>query len=125
MWMKWRNGCADSVRVFAFDFSKAFGSVNHYILLSKLKQLLINPYIYNWVRDFLSDRQQRVLCDGVSTSFLHINRGVPKGTILGPISFSTMVNDIKSVDNSSTLLVKYMDDITLSTYSSKNITALT
>ena len=87
MWMKWRNGCADSVRVFAFDFSKAFGSVNHYILLSKLKQLLINPYIYNWVRDFLSDRQQRVLCDRVSTSFLHINKGSQREPFWGQFHF--------------------------------------
>ena len=70
--------------------------------------------------------EQRVLCDGVSTSFLPIDSGVPRGTTLGPILFLIMVNDIKSVDTSRILLVKYADDITLSTYRSKNIrTALT
>jgi hypothetical protein len=37
MWMKWLDCYADSVRVFAFDFSKAFDSVNHAILLDKFK----------------------------------------------------------------------------------------
>ena len=45
--------------MFAFDFSNAFDSVNHYIKLSKLKQLPINPYIYYCVRGFLSDSQQQ------------------------------------------------------------------
>ena len=52
MWMKWLDSQADSVRVFAFDFSKAFDHVNHAILFDKLSQLPINPYINNWIRDF-------------------------------------------------------------------------
>ena len=50
MWMKWLDSQADIVRVFAFDFSKAFDHVNHAILFDKLSQLPINPYIYNWIR---------------------------------------------------------------------------
>ena len=57
MWMKWLDSQADSVLVFAFDFSKAFDHVNHAILFDKLSQLPINPYIYNWIRDFLTGRQ--------------------------------------------------------------------
>ena len=116
MWMKWLDGYADNVRVFAFDFAKAFDSVNHAILLDKLRQLPINPYVYNWVRDFLTGRQQRISCDGILSPFLPINRGVPQGTILGPVLFSVMVNDIHVNDDSKALLVKYADDITLSTY---------
>ena len=50
--------------------------------------------------------------DGVVTEFLNINKGVPQGTVLGPILFSIMVNDIKPVSSSS-LLIKYADDITV------------
>ena len=50
--------------------------------------------------------------DVVVTKFLNINRRVPQGTILGPILFSTMVNDIKHVSPSS-LLIQYPDDITV------------
>ena len=46
---------------------------------------------------FLCDRQQRVVVDGVVTSFLNNNRGVPQGTVLGPLLFSIMVDDIKPV----------------------------
>lgn len=54
---------------------------------------------------FLCDRQQRVVVDGEFISFLNINRGVPKGTVLGPLLFSIMVNDIKPV-SPQTLLIK-------------------
>ena len=52
MWMKWLDNQADIVRVFAFDFSKSSDHVDHEILFDKLSQLPINPYIYNWMRDF-------------------------------------------------------------------------
>ena len=93
-----------------------FDHVNHAILFDKLSQLPINPYIYNWIRDFLTGRQQRIAICGNKTRFLPINRGVPQGTIVGPVLFSIMINDIRSMNNSRTLLVKYADDITLSTY---------
>lgn len=80
---------------------------------SYAKSYDINPYIINWVISFLCDCQQRVVVDGVVTKFLNINRGVSQGTVLGPILFSIMVNDIKPVSPSS-LLIKYADDITVS-----------
>ena len=112
-WLDWLEKDADFVRVLSFDFSKAFDSVSHRVLCDKLKSYDINPYIINWVISFLCDRQQRVVVDGVVTKFLNINRGVPQGTVLGPILFSIMVNDIKPVSSSS-LLIKYADDITVS-----------
>ena len=46
--------------------------------------------------------------------FLHINRGIPQGTILGHILFTVMLNDIQAVDSDSSLFVKFADDLTLS-----------
>jgi hypothetical protein len=54
--------------------------------------------------DFLNNRRQRVKVDGVTTEFLGINRGVPQGTVLGPIMFTIMVNDIKAVNLSNYLV---------------------
>jgi hypothetical protein len=92
-WLKWLDGDADFIRVFSFDFSKAFDSFPHDIVCKKLRNLEINPYIHNWIVNFLMDRQQRVVVDGISTNYLTINRGIPQGTVLGPILFSIMVND--------------------------------
>ena len=103
---------AKSVRVISFDFSKAFDSVQHDILFNKIKKIPINLYIINWMIDFLNNRKQRVKVDGVITEFLDINRGVPQGTVLGPIMFTIMVNDIKPV-NLSNDLSKFADDITI------------
>ena len=84
--------------------------LSHRVLYKKLVSYDINPYIKNWIMSFLCDRQQRVVVDGVVTSSLNINRGVPQGTMLGPVLFTIMVNDIKPVIP-QTILIKYADDI--------------
>ena len=52
--------------------------------------------------------------DGFVTEFASINRGVPQGTVLGPILLSIMVNNIRPVYPERNLLLKYTDDLTLS-----------
>lgn len=112
-WLKALDGEADHVRVLSFDFSKAFDTVSHKIISEKLKYTKLNPYIINWVISFLSNRKQRVVVDGFTTNYLSINRGVPQGTVLGPILFSLMVNDICAADGKNNLLIKFADDITV------------
>jgi hypothetical protein len=62
-WMEWLDGNASMVRVFSFDFSKAFDTVPHEILCNKLKKLPISPYITNWIINFLTNRYQRAGAD--------------------------------------------------------------
>ena len=81
---------------------------------NKLMSLNINPYVINWIVSFLSNRKQRVVVDGFVTEFVSINRGVAQGTVLGPILFSIMVNDIRPVYPECNLLLKYADGLTLS-----------
>ena len=106
-WLQKLDGDADFVRAFSFDFRKAFDSVSDRVLCEKL----VSYDIKNWIMSFLCDRQQRVVVDGVVTSFLNIYRGVPQGTVLGPFLFTIMVNGIKPVIP-QTLLTNYADDIT-------------
>ena len=74
----------------------------------------VNPYVIKWIVSFRCNRKQRVVVDGFLTEFVSINRGVPQGTVFGPILFSIMVNDIRQVYPERNLLLKYTDDLTLS-----------
>ena len=89
-------------------------TVPHEIICEKLKATDLNPYIINWIIHFLSNRKQRVVVDGIETEYVHINRGVPQGTVLGPFLFSFMVNDIKPKDPENNMLVQFADDMTVS-----------
>ena len=111
-WLKALDGEADHVQVLSFDFSRAFHIVSHKIVIEKLKCTKLSPYIINRIISFVSNRKQRVVMDGFTTNYLSINRGIPyQGTVLGPILFSLMVNDICAAGEKK-LLVKFADDIT-------------
>ena len=103
-WLKWLDSKVSDVRIFSFDFRKAFDSVPHDILCLKLKSLNINPYIVNWITNLLTNREQRVVVDDIVTNYVHINHGAPQGTVLGPFLFSIMANKIKPIDQKNELI---------------------
>ena len=75
--LKLLDGNADFVLIFSCDFSKAFDSVPHGILISKPRDVDINPYILNWLDSYISNRRQRIVVDNIITEYLDITRGVP------------------------------------------------
>ena len=77
------------------DFSKAFDTVNHKILLAKLKILGFQNDTCEWIHSYLSNRSQQVLCGNVSSDWIHIENGVPQGSILGPLLFTILVSDMR------------------------------
>ena len=81
------------------DLSKAFDTVNHSILLSKLDLYGIRGNKNQWFRFYLSNRKQKVFVNGVESKFLLVNSGVPQGSILGRFLFLIYMDDFEKATN--------------------------
>ena len=100
------------------DLEKAFDTVNHKILLTKLNHYGINGISNSWLTSYLSDRTQSVSLDGEKSDILKISCGVPQGSILGPLLFLIYINDMHCALKEST--VHHFADDTNLLYSHKD-----
>ena len=102
------NKKGSQIDIAVLDFSKAFDMVPHDGLLSKLKHYGIDKNIWQWISNFLKNRKQCVVVDGISSSPVDVDSGVPQGTVLGPILFLLHINDLPSIVSSKVRL--FADD---------------
>ena len=96
------------IRVVFGDITKAFDKVYHPALLQKLANVGIAEEALAWVENYLSNRIQRVVINGESSSWGHVEAGVPQGSVLGPLLFLIYINDI--VDIVHTNIRLFADD---------------
>ena len=101
----------NQVRGVSLDISKPFDKEWHYGLIFKLTQNRISVNLLKPLRDFLSERRQRVVLNVQASTWTNITPGVPQGSILGSLLFLIYINDLS--EGLSTNAKLFADDTSL------------
>ena len=85
--------------IMMIDLSSAFDKIKHSILLDKMEVYGLDKNVTNWMKSYLSYRTQYVQIEEKESNMNWMKHGVPQGSILGPLLYLIMTNDMPSVSN--------------------------
>ena len=100
------------VRVLFIDYSRAFDTINHELLIRKLMTFDVPSNVVRWIANFLTGRTQAVSSDCKLSSWLPITQSIVQGSGIGPLLYIIFASDLKLL-SAVNVLCKYADDKTL------------
>ena len=97
------------------DLKKAFDTVNHSILIEKLKMYNLDDKCIKWFESYLFNRTHCTSINGVTSKRANSQCGIPQGSILGPLLFIAYINDLPQHVSTNTTVSMYADDTAMYT----------